>query len=133
MRAYVLDSYAVLALINNEPGAAKVEDILHAAEEEDVQVSMSLINLGEIIYLVEHRWGQEKLREMLAYLESSPIEFYEVNLERILNASHIKATHLVPYTDAFTISLCKNIGATLLTGNRELDVVSGYIDIEWLD
>jgi predicted nucleic acid-binding protein len=133
VRAYVLDSYAILVLLNNEPGAEKVESILHTAEEEEIQVFMSLISLGEVVFLVEHRWGQEKLREMVAYLETSPIEFIETDRERILEAAHIKAMHSVSYADAFAVALCLEHGATFLTGHREINRIPDLIHVDWLD
>jgi ribonuclease VapC len=62
----VLDSYTLLALLNDEPGAARVEDLLRQAEAGEVELSLSVINLGELAYIVERRWGPEKLRAALA-------------------------------------------------------------------
>lgn len=47
-RHYALDSYDLLALLNDEPGADRVEALLRQAEAGAVQLAMSWINLGEL-------------------------------------------------------------------------------------
>ena len=133
MKHYVLDSYAALALFGDERGAIRVEEILRQAEIGEVQVAMSLINLGEIVYIIERRWGPEKLRSMLAYLEEAPFSMVEANKERVLEAAHIKAHYPLAYADAFAIALTRELNAILLTGDKELQAVSNFVSIEWLE
>jgi len=47
---YVLDSYAILAYFQAEPGGLKVKGLLKQAKAEDALTLMSLINLGEVVY-----------------------------------------------------------------------------------
>jgi PIN domain nuclease of toxin-antitoxin system len=44
-RRYVLDSYALLALLQDEVGAQEVEDLIVS---NDTEVAVSVINLGEV-------------------------------------------------------------------------------------
>lgn len=44
------DSYAILAWIQDEPGAQNVEDLLISAKTGQINLFMSEINLGEIYY-----------------------------------------------------------------------------------
>ena len=46
----LLDSYAVLAWIQDEPGAQRVEDLFYAAQKNQEKVLISVINLGEVFY-----------------------------------------------------------------------------------
>jgi ribonuclease VapC len=128
----VLDSYALLALLNDEPGAARVEDLLRQAEAGEVDLSLSVINLGELAYIVERRWGPEKLRAVLAYIEETKIQLVAVDLPRALAAAHIKAQYPFAYADAFTAVLSQELEATLLTGDPEFETVQSLIAIEWL-
>ncbi|MCP4418207.1 MAG: type II toxin-antitoxin system VapC family toxin [Chloroflexi bacterium] len=129
---YVLDSYAILALLNDESGAARVETLLQQAEKDEVTLSLSLINLGELAYIIERRWGQEKLRTILAYLEETAIKVVPANRERVLTAANIKAQYPMAYADAFAAALTKEFSATLLTGDPEFQIISDQIRIEWL-
>jgi len=129
---YVLDSYAVLALLGNELGASRVEKLMLQAQSGKIELWMSLINLGEVAYIIERRWGVEKLRAMLAYLEATALLLAEVNKDQVLAAAHFKATYTVAYADAFAIALAKQHTAVLVTGDPEYRQLEHQIDIEWL-
>jgi len=129
---YVLDSYAILALLNDESGAARIATLLQQAENDEVTLSMSLINLGELAYIVERRWGQEKLRTVLAYLEETALNIVPASKERVLAAATIKARYPMAYADAFAASLGRELSATLLTGDPEFQIISDQVAIEWL-
>lgn len=126
-----MDSFAVLALLNNESGAARIEDLLRQPET-DVRIVMSLINLGEVAYIVERRWGVEKLRTMLAFLEATVLEIIGVDQENVFAAAHIKARYPLAYADAFAVALTHDLDATLLTGDPEFKALTDFITIEWL-
>jgi ribonuclease VapC len=128
----VLDSYALLALLNDEPGAARVEDLLRQAEAGEAELSLSVINLGELAYIVEQRWGPEKLRAVLAYIEETKIQLIAADQPRVLAAAHIKAQNPLSYADAFATALVQELNATLLTGDPEFESVTSQITIEWL-
>jgi len=129
---YALDSYALLALLNDEAGADRVEALLRQAEADETQLFLSLINLGELAYIVERRWGPEKLRVILAYLEETAVHLASVDQARVLASAHIKAQKKLSYADAFAVALAQELQATLLTGDPEFEAVANVIDIEWL-
>lgn len=132
MDQYVLDSYAVLAFLGNEPGAERVEKLMLEAQSGKAKLWMSLINVGEVAYIIERRWGVERLRAMLAYLEATALSLAEVDKEQVFAAAHIKATHTVSYADAFAIALTMQHSAVLVTGDPEYRQLEHLIDIEWL-
>ena len=51
-RAIVLDSWAVMAFLQGEPSAEKVADTLADAQESGIPVSMTVVNAGEVWYIV---------------------------------------------------------------------------------
>ncbi len=129
---YVLDSYAILALLNDEPGADRAEFLLQQAKNDAAALSMSVINLGELVYIVERRWGTEKLRTVLAYLETAPIQMAVADKGRVFAAAHIKAHNSLSYADAYAAALAQELNATLLTGDPEFQSLGNQILIEWL-
>lgn len=130
--SYILDSFAILALLNDETGAERVATLLLQAQEKRLSVSMSLINLGEIAYIVERRLGQNNFHTTLAYLESTNIQWAEVTRKRIYQAAHLKAIYPISYADAFAASLAQEKRGILVTADPEFRVLEAEIQIEWL-
>lgn len=132
MKQYVLDSFAILSLLQKEPGSDLLIALLRQASEGTVQLSMSLINLGEVFYIIARRWGEEQTRITMANLETLPIEWSEADRSRILAAAALKSNHPISYADAFAAALAQEFEATIVTGDPEFDAVADLIEIEWL-
>ena len=129
---YVLDSYAILALLGREAGSDEVADLLSRAREEKIQVLMTWINAGEVAYIVERRWGRTRLFQVLGILEATKIKFVPIGRELALAAAHVKAGHPLAYADAFAAALTRNEGATLVTGDPEFKALDEDLSIHWL-
>jgi len=129
---YVLDSFAVLALLCREVGSEEVSHLLCEAQEGKVNLLMTWVNVGEIAYIVERRWGKERLCQVLAMLEATEIEIVSVKRGLALAAGHIKAEHPLAYADAYAGALAMEREATLVTGDPEFEVLEGTISIYWL-
>ena len=108
VETWVLDSFAVLALLGDEPGSEEVSRLLRRAETGETRVLMTWVNVGEIAYIVERRWGEDRLLHVLAALEATALEIVPVARELALAAAHIKATRPLAYADAFAVALAKN-------------------------
>ena len=72
--SYVLDSFAVLAYFQAEPGGVKVKSLLKKASAENVPAFLSLINLGEIIYITERKMGRDIAENTLEDILRLPIQ-----------------------------------------------------------
>ena len=129
---YVLDSFAILSLLQKEPGSDQLTTLLRQATEDLVQVRMSLINLGEVFYIITRRWGEEQTRITMAHLEALPIKWVEVDRSRIFAAATIKSRYPISYADAFATALTQEFEATIITGDPEFNSVADLINIEWL-
>lgn len=131
-RKYVLDSYAVLAYLQAERGGAKVKDLLKEAKASDVQILLSVINLGEVLYVIERKLGYETAMNTLKDILRLPIQVAEVPLERVLAAAHIKAQYAIAYADTFAVALAQELEATIVTADPEFKRVESLVDILWL-
>jgi predicted nucleic acid-binding protein len=129
---FVLDSFALLALLGREPGSQEVADLLRKAQEEKTHVLMTWVNAGEVAYIVERRWGAERLYAALAVMEATALEIVSVERELALMAAHIKAEHAIAYADAFAAALAQHCAATLVTGDPEFKLLEGILDVHWL-
>jgi predicted nucleic acid-binding protein len=129
---YILDSYAVLAHLEGEAGQATVGHILADAQAGRCNARFSLINLGEVLYMIERERGLQQAYLALAGIQQLPIEIVPASQEMVFAATHIKATCAVSYADAFTIAAAQAYGGIVLTGDREFEQADGLVKIQWL-
>ena len=131
-KTFVLDSFAVLALLGKEPGSQEVADLLRRAQGGEIRALMTWVNAGEVAYIVERRWGVERLYTALAVMEATALEIVSVERELALMAAHIKAKHAIAYAGTFAAALAQQCAATLVTGDPEFELLKGVADIHWL-
>jgi predicted nucleic acid-binding protein len=129
---YLLDSFALLAYLNDEAGCTRVQEILALAEGRKCRVVMCLVNLGEVLYITERERGLAMAHSVLALAESLPLELLDASRDLVLDAAHIKAHHLLSYADAFAAAAAVRENAVLVTGDPEFKSVEELIKIEWL-
>ena len=129
---YVLDSFALLAYLGGEAGEGRVNEILHETSRGDNRTLMSLINLGEVVYITERERGLAKAQEALAIIEQLPIEVLSVDRQVVLGAAHVKANYPVAYADAFAITAAQANDRVLVTGDPEFEAVKDFVRIEWI-
>jgi ribonuclease VapC len=131
-RALVLDTFALLAYLRDEPAAARIEKLLNATKQGQYRLYLSMINLGELLYITERRGGVTKAQDTLALIHQLPIEILPVDQQTVLAAAHIKANYAVSYADAFAIASAQAVGGTVVTGDPEFSAVEEIVNIEWL-
>ena len=129
---YILDSFALLAFLEGEPSADRIRVILQAAQEERALVYLSVINLGEVLYITERERSLVIAQQVLAALEQLPLELLEASQTRVLAAAHIKANYPISYADAFAVAAAQEFQATVVTGDPEFAKVTAIIRVEWL-
>jgi len=128
----VLDSFAILAYFQAEVGGKKVKEMLKQAKMEEAAVSLSLINLGEVIYITGRKLGKEKATEILRDILLLPIQLAEVTIDRVIAAAQIKAQYPISYADAFAVALAQEVNATIVTGDSEFKQVESIVKLSWL-
>lgn len=129
---FILDSYALLAYLGGEVGEERVKEILHNASLGERRGLMSLINLGEVVYITERERGLAKAQKVLAIIEQLPIEILPVDRKTVLAAAHIKAQYPIAYADAFAITAAQSHEGIVLTGDAEFNAVKDIVRIEWI-
>lgn len=129
---YILDSFALLAFLEGEPSADRIRVILQAAQEARALVYLSVINLGEVLYITERERSLVIAQQVLAALEQLPLELLEASQTRVLAAAHIKANYPISSADAFAVAAAQEFQATVVTGDPEFAKVTAIIRVEWL-
>jgi PIN domain nuclease of toxin-antitoxin system len=130
--AYLLDSFALLTYLNGERGAMRVQDVLAQARYQECRLIMSMINLGEVLYITERCRGLPAVSKVQALVESLPLEICEVSRDLIFDAAHIKAHHAISYADAVAVATAIREDAVVLTGDPEYKAVADLVQVEWL-
>lgn len=129
---FVLDTFALIAHFDAEPGGEKVSQLLINAGNGDIAIAMSLINVGEIFYITTRQQGISKAEIMLDDLRAFPITFYDATEERILASARLKAEYPISYADAFAASLTQELDAVLVTGDPEFKTIKEKLSLFWL-
>ena len=131
---YVLDSYALLAYLEAEPGSDRIRELLDAAKDRKCHLYMCVVNMGEVMYIVERERGLPKAQETLARIDELPIEIVNVDRPLTLAASHLKMDCPIAYADCFAAALSQLKNATLVTGDPEFSKIKPdcNVRIEWL-
>jgi ribonuclease VapC len=130
--AFVLDSYALLAYLQDEPVGSRIEKLLDNAKKSKCRLYLSLINLGEILYIIERRGGIAKAQDALALSRQLPVEIPLVDEQTVFAAAHIKANHAISYADAFVVATAIQESAVVITADPEFQSVETIVQVEWL-
>ena len=129
---YILDAFAFMAYFENELGAERVEQILQQVRSGKARACISIINLGEVIYNTERRYGLSKAQDTLALIQEMPVEVLPADDQTVFAAAHIKANHPISYADAFVIVAAQQLDGIVMTGDPEFHDVTELAKIEWL-
>jgi predicted nucleic acid-binding protein len=129
-----LDSYALLAYLEGEKASARIKELLRSAELGECSLYLSLINLGEVLYITEREKGLITALQTLAAIEQLPLHISPVSRSIVLAAAHIKARYAISYADSFAVVTAQENNCALLTGDPEFRAVAedGLIAVEWL-
>ena len=132
--AYVLDSFALLAYLDGEAGMPRVRSLLDGAAVRRHGVFLSLINLGEVLYITERERGLIAARRTLGAIDQLPLTLEGVSRAIVLSAAHIKARFPISYADAFAVVTAQRHDAVVITGDPEFRPLAdaGIVAVEWL-
>jgi ribonuclease VapC len=128
----ILDSWALMALFNDEPAADEVEALLEKAAAGTHRLLMCVVNWGEIYYSVMRGASPELAGQKEKEIAAMPIELVDAGLDLVRQAAVFKAGHKISYADAFAGALAKIRKAELVTGDREFKTLEGEVRISWL-
>jgi ribonuclease VapC len=109
---YVLDSTAIIALLQLEPGHQYVKEVLHES-------AVSAVNLAEIVNKFAQRGPTlEAVRESLAKLELNVKDWSEDMAYRSAEFTQFSKSHGLSLGDRACLTLAKQLRATAVTSDR---------------
>ena len=133
MKRFVLDAWAVLALLQKEePAASRVKSLLEKAQRRQLRLFISVINLGEVYYSTGKALGVAEAQKALNVFRRLEVEVVPAIDERVFAAANFKIHHRISYADAFAVSTANEFSAVLVTGDPELIALQEEITLEEL-
>jgi ribonuclease VapC len=119
-------------LQGEEPARAKVRELLERASRAETKLGISLINVGEVFYLIAKRHGAALAERFLADLAMMPVQALLPDRKLILGAARLKSRYPISYAGAFAVETAREQNAVLVTGDPELWQLSRQEPIEIL-
>ena len=132
MASKVLDSYALMAFFEDETGADLVRELILKAEENKVNLLMSVVNLGEVWYSIARTNSPDIADQYIGEIRGMAIEIVDVDWQLTRQAAAFKVNGNISYGDCFAAALAKNRKAELVTGDKEFRSLESEIKIYWL-
>lgn len=132
MKKIVLDSFALLAYFEDEPGGKLVKDILQRGRKRKTQLFLSYINLAEVYYRTIRDHGILQAKRTLSTIKRMPIKLISATDEFVLKAAEIKAAYPIALGDCFAAALALQEKASILTGDPEFKKLGKAVKIKWL-
>jgi ribonuclease VapC len=118
---FLLDACALLRLLQDEPGADRVEAILAGARRGKWHVLIHLINLGEVVYTVAKEVGWKTALRKRSELLLLPMTVLPVKDGTFWKAVELKSRYAMSYADCFAVAAAIEEQATLLTSDPEFE------------
>jgi len=130
---FVLDAWAILALLQKEePAASRVKELLEGAEEGKADLFISIINLGEVFYRIGKVKGEREAEDTLDEIRRLPMNIVPAAEEAVFAAARFKMRYAISYADAFAAATAEDLNAVLVSGDPELKQLEDRIRIEKL-
>jgi predicted nucleic acid-binding protein len=124
----LLDSSAVIALIEDEAGADRVEEVLRGGD-----ALLPWLALLEVHYITRQEAGEEEADRRLVLLKGSDCEIvWDVDETLMLTASALKAEHRLSLADALIAAYARRRGAVLLHKDPEFEAAAETVELEAL-
>lgn len=131
-KAIVLDSWAIMAYLEDEPAGEKVADVIADAHDEGIPLMMTVVNAGEVWYIVARRTNASEADRAIKMLQEIGIEFIDADWPLTKIAAGYKVKGNISYADCYAAALTKEKRGALYTGDNEFRSLEGDILIAWL-
>ncbi len=113
---YVIDANAMIAVLNGEPGADVVENLL---APQGVTAYAHAVNICEVFYGVLRTGTENDAQEALKDIQSLGIQTRaDMDDQFWQDIGRIKATHRLSLADAFAVALARKLNGELVTSDH---------------
>jgi predicted nucleic acid-binding protein len=125
----LLDTSALIALDEQEPGAEEVEALLAEAWRGDIELNGSFATLTELEYIRTQEQDPQQASELLAFIKSQPIRWHHTDESLCSAAAKLKASHKISFADAFIAATASRLDAFLVHKDPEFNALSDTLKL----
>jgi predicted nucleic acid-binding protein len=124
MKDYVLDANAVLRYfgVSDGQGGEKVRGLFEQAERNETRLSMSVINLGEVLYILLKHIGEQRAIQYIQALQHA-VTMMDADMNRTMQAATLKHQYKIGYADSFAAALALETRATLVSADPSFEKI----------
>jgi len=127
-KTYVVDTSALLTLIEDEPGADLVEHVLRHE-----LTLLPWVTLMEVLYITHQERGQAEAERRYALIKQSTAKLlWDMDEPTLLQAARLKATYHLSLADAIVGAVAVRHSAILLHKDPEYEALAGHLEMESL-
>ena len=126
---YVLDTSALLTLIEDEAGADVVQNIMESAGSDNVRILVSFMSFMEVFYITLQKRDVEEAQTRVYLMESLPITRVESTASLSVTAARLKAKHRISVADAWIAALAVERNAVLIHKDPEFEQVEDELEV----
>ena len=124
MKDYILDANAVIRYfaVGDGQGGEKVRGLIEQAERNQVRISMSVINMGEVFYILLKHIGEQRALQYVQVLQHV-VTMIDADANRTIEAATLKRQYKLGYADSFAAALALESKATLVSADPSFEKV----------
>jgi ribonuclease VapC len=131
-KALVLDSWSVIAYLEDELSGQQVADLIAGAHDEGIPIYMTVVNAGEVWYIIAREISEKEANSSIKELRELRIQFVDVDWELTQETAQFKSKNKMSYADCYAAALAKVKKADLVTGDAEFKAVEEQVKIQWV-
>ncbi len=132
MKRYVLDSYSIISYFERDKGFDTIIDFLEKATVNEHELSMNIINWGEVYYIILWEQGNKEAGLFENNFDKLPVRLVCPDIDLIRRASLYKAHNSLSYADCIAAATANVNKGTLVTGDNEFIKLEKEISIKWI-
>lgn len=131
MKEYVLDANAVVRYfkVGNAGGGEKVQELFHQAQRGQARLSMSVINMAEVLYVLMKNIGEQRALHYIRVLQHG-VTIVEADVNQTIHAATLKHQYRLGYADSFAAALAVTSKATLVSADPSFESIGK--SLKWL-
>jgi predicted nucleic acid-binding protein len=132
-KAYVLDSWSILAFLEDEPTGETVGNLIGDAHENNIPLHMTVMNAGEVWYILAREVSEAAAEQSFQDIQNLGIQIHDADWKLTRSAAQFKASKKMSFADCFAAALALQIkGSVLVTGDKEFREVEPAVKVHWL-
>lgn len=128
----ILDTFALIAFFEDEPGADFVRELLLEAESRNIKLAMTVVNLGEVWYSIARTVSAEQADATVQEIRGMSIEIIDADWKLTHQAAIYKARGGISYADCYAAALAKLCKAEVITGDPEFQKLKDEVTTAWI-